>query len=128
MADYDSAGVREEKLMSQTEASSLELVFRAWQERGATVVVSCVGPGMRVVLSGRITSRKGKWTIGNGRAGLVFDTQYATGQVGDPSVVPPPVRECIDSEFVKAVELLLETGDECWFGEPRAAEIAKGTE
>ena len=114
--------------MSQTDASSLELVFRAWQERGATVVVSCVGPGMRVVLSGRIgASRKGKWTIGNGRAGLVFDTQYATGHVGDPSVVPPPVRECVDSAFVKAVELLLETGDECWFGELRAAETAKGT-
>jgi hypothetical protein len=112
--------------MSETDASSLEAVFRGWQEKGAMVVVSCVGPGMRVVLSGRIgASRKGKWTIGNGRAGLVFDTQYATGHAGDPTVVPPLVRECIDSEFVKVMELLLETGDECWFAELRAAEPAK---
>ena len=112
--------------MAQTDAQSLESVLRGWQEKGALVAVSCVGPGMHVVFSGRIgASRKGKWTIGNGRAGLVFDVQYATGQIQDPSVVPESVRSRIAGEFVAAMELFLETGDECWFGELRAAETAK---
>jgi hypothetical protein len=83
---------------------------------------------MHVVFSGRIgASRKGKWTIGNGRAGLVFDVQYATGKIGDPAAAPESVRTCVAGEFVAAMELLLETGDECWFGELRLAETAKGS-
>jgi hypothetical protein len=78
------------------------------------------------VFSGRIgASRKGKWTIGNGRAGLVFDIQYASGRVADPAVVPESVRGCIEGPFAAALELLLETGDECWFGELRTAETAQ---
>ena len=112
--------------MAQTDAQSLESVLRGWQEKGALVAVSCVGPGMHVVFSGRIgASRKGRWTIGNGRAGLVFDVQYATGKIGDPAAVPESVRTCIAGEFVAAMDLLLETGDECWFGELRLAETAK---
>jgi hypothetical protein len=80
---------------------------------------------MRVVFSGRIgAARKGAWTIGNGRVGLVFDVRYATGQLGDPEVVPEPVRACIAGEFTTVMELLLETGDECWFGEVRPVSAA----
>jgi hypothetical protein len=115
-------------MMSQTDPGSLEAVFRGWQQTGAKVAVSCIGPGMRVVFTGRIgAARKGAWTIGNGRAGLVFDIQYATGHLGDPAAVPPHVRECIDSQFVRTIELLLETGDECWFGEIRMAETVNAT-
>ena len=53
----------------------------------------------------------------HGRAGLVFDARYATGRVGDPAVVPALVRECLSAEFVSVIELSLESGDECWFGE-----------
>jgi hypothetical protein len=113
--------------MSESGSAALERVLRGWQERGATVVVSCNGPGMRVVFSGRIAARKGAWTIGNGRAGLVFDVRYATGQIRDPAVVPEPVRASFDQEFVSAIDLLLETGDECWFGELRPAETATAT-
>jgi hypothetical protein len=114
--------------MSQTDASSLEAVLRRWQERGSMVAVSCVGPGMHVVFSGRVAaSRKGKWTIGNGRAGLVFDVQYATGRVHDPVVVPENVRACIAGEFVSAIDILLETGDECWFGELRTSGVTTAT-
>jgi hypothetical protein len=113
--------------MSQTDLHSLEMVLRGWQEKGATVVVSCLGPGMHVVFSGRIgASRKGRWTIGNGRAGLVFDVQYASGSVADPAIVPESVRACIGGEFVNAIQIFLETGDDCWFGEARLAESAKG--
>ena len=114
--------------MPDTDPSSLESVLRGWHQRSALVAVSCVGPGMSVVFSGRIAaSRKGKWTIGNGRAGLVFDVQYATGRVHDPVVVPETVRGCIEGEFVSAIDILLETGDECWFGELRHAETASET-
>jgi hypothetical protein len=113
------------QMQMQTDSESLESVLRGWQEKGKLVAVSCTGPGMHVVFSGRIgASRKGKWTIGNGRAGLVFDVQYATGQIKDPSEIPGSVRSCIDGEFVAAMELFLETGDECWFGELRIAEAA----
>jgi hypothetical protein len=115
--------------MTETDSQSLESVLRSWQEKGALVAVSCTGPGMHVVFSGRIgASRKGRWTIGNGRAGLVFDVQYATGQIRDPSVVPESVRSCIAGDFAAAMELFLETGDECWFGELRTAEAARRSE
>ena len=111
-----------------TDSKALESLFGEWQRNGTKVVVSCVGQGMRVVFAGRIgASRKGTWTIGNGRAGLVFDIQYATGQIGDPGAVPPSVRDCVDSEFSRTIELFLETGDECWFGEVRSAESASPT-
>jgi hypothetical protein len=110
--------------MSETSLERLESVFRGWQTQGATVAVLCTGPGMRVVFSGKIAAaRQGRWTIGNGRAGLVFDLQYASGRIGDPAAVPDAVRECMGATFVRAIDLLLETGDECWFGEVRAAEI-----
>ena len=104
--------------MGQTDPSSLEVILRGWQQKGATVAVSAVGLGMRVVLSGKIhASRQGTWVIGNGRAGVVFDARKATGRVGDPTVVPESIRECISAEFVSVIELFLETGDECWLGE-----------
>ena len=96
----------------------MEVILRAWQDKGVTVAVSAVGLGMRVVLSGKIrASKQGTWVIGNGRAGLVFDARYATGRVGDPAVVPELIRECLSAEFVKVIELSLESGDECWLGE-----------
>jgi hypothetical protein len=104
--------------MGQTHANPLELVLRGWQEKGATVAVSAVGPGMRVVLSGKIrASRQGTWVIGNGRAGIVFDARYSTGRVGDATAIPEAIRECLAAEFVSAVEISLESGDECWLGE-----------
>jgi len=110
--------------MVQANANSLELILRAWQERGATVAVSAVGLGMRVVLSGKIrASRQGTWVIGNGRAGIVFDARYATGRMGDPAVVPERIRECVSAEFVSVVELSLESGDECWLGEIATASV-----
>ena len=75
---------------------------------------------MSVAFSGRIRgSRSGTWVIGNGRAGFFFDVRYASWRFGDPTAVPEPVRACVPSEFVTVVELLLETGDEFWFGEER---------
>ena len=75
---------------------------------------------MRVAFSGRIrSSRRGTWAIRNGRVGVIFDVSYATGGLVDPAVVPEPVRACIDGEFVTALEIFLETGDECWLGEIR---------
>lgn len=113
--------------MAAADPGSLELVLRGWQERGATVAVSCVGPGMRVVFSGRIgAARKGAWTLGNGRVGLVFDVRYATGHVADSAKVPESVRACIPGEFGTVMELLLETGDECWFCEVRPSATASG--
>ncbi len=104
--------------MVQADANSLELILRGWQEKGVTVAVAAVGLGMRVVLSGKIrASRQGTWVIGNGRAGVVFDARYATGRVGDPAVIPASIRECVATDFVSVIELLLETGDECWLGE-----------
>jgi hypothetical protein len=98
--------------------NALELVLRGWQQKEATVAVSAVGLAMRVVLSGKIrASKQGTWVIGNGRAGLVFDARYATGRIGDPAIVPQAVRECVAAEFVSVIELSLESGDECWFGE-----------
>jgi hypothetical protein len=104
--------------MVQTNPNPMEVILRGWQEKGVTVAISAVGPGMRVVLSGKVrASRQGTWVIGNGRAGVVFDARYATGSVGDPAVVPEAVRECVGAQFVSVVELSLESGDECWLGE-----------
>jgi hypothetical protein len=104
--------------MVQSESTAMETILRGWQDKGVTVAVSAVGLGMRVVLSGKVrASKQGTWVIGNGRAGLVFDAKYATGRVGDPAIVPDAVRECVAAEFVSAIELSLESGDECWFGE-----------
>jgi len=104
--------------MVQAESNSLEMILRGWQEKGATVAVAAAGLGMQVVLSGKIrASKQGTWVIGNGRAGLVFDAKYATGRVADPVIVPDPIKERISAQFVSAIELSLETGDECWFGE-----------
>jgi hypothetical protein len=73
---------------------------------------------MRVVLFGKIrASRQGTWVIGNGRAGIVFDARYSTGRIGDAAAIPPAVKECVASEFVSALEISLESGDECWLGE-----------
>jgi hypothetical protein len=111
--------------MVQADPNPMEIILRRWQEKGVTVAVSAVGLGMRVVLSGKIrASKQGTWVIGNGRAGLVFDARYATGRVGDPAVIPAAVQECVAAEFVSAVELSLESGDECWLGEIRAAGTA----
>jgi hypothetical protein len=104
--------------MVQANPNALEAILQGWQAKGATVAVSAVGLGMRVVLSGKIrASKQGTWVIGNGRAGLVFDARFATGRVGDPAVIPEPIRECVAAEFVSVVELSLESGDECWLGE-----------
>jgi hypothetical protein len=104
--------------MVQANPNPLEAILQGWQQKGATVAVSAVGLGMRVVLSGKVrASRQGTWVIGNGRAGLVFDAKYATGRVGDPAIVPEPIRECLAAEFVSVIELSMESGDECWFGE-----------
>ena len=104
--------------MVQAGPNPLEVILRGWQEKGATVAVSAVGLGMRVVLSGKIrASRQGTWVIGNGRAGVVFDARYATGRVGDPAVIPESIRECLAAQFVSVIELSLESGDECWLGE-----------
>ena len=104
--------------MAQANSNAMETILRAWQDKGVTVAVSAVGLGMRVVLSGKVkASKQGTWVIGNGRAGLVFDARYATGRVGDPAVIPEAVRECIAAEFVSVIELSMESGDECWFGE-----------
>ena len=107
--------------MLKTGANELELVLRRWQETAATVAISCTGPGMRVVFSGRIREpRTGVWIIGNGRVGVSFDMQHTTGRLGDPSEVPADVRACVGTEFATVMALLLETGDECWLGEMRA--------
>jgi hypothetical protein len=91
--------------MVQANPNALEAILQGWQAKGATVAVSAVGLGMRVVLSGKIrASKQGTWVIGNGR-------------VGDPAVIPEPIRECVAAEFVSVVELSLESGDECWLGE-----------
>lgn len=104
--------------MVQANPNALEAILQGWQAKGATVAVSAVGLGMRVVLSGKIrASKQGTWVVGNGRAGLVFDARFATGRVGDPAVIPEPIRECVAAEFVSVVELSLESGDECWLGE-----------
>jgi hypothetical protein len=104
--------------MVDARSNALEAILQGWQAKGATVAVSAVGLGMRVVLSGKIrASKQGTWVIGNGRAGLVFDARFATGRVGDPAVIPEPIRECVAAEFVSVVELSLESGDECWLGE-----------
>src|SRR4051812_39178791 len=104
--------------MGQPASDAIGAVLRQWQQKGVTVAIAAVGPGMRVVLAGKIrASRQGTWVIGNGRAGIVFDARYATGRVGDPAVVPDAVRECVSSTFTSVVELSLETGDECWLGE-----------
>ena len=106
----------------QTGLNELELVLRRWQETAATVAISCVGNGMRVVFSGRIREpRSGVWIIGNGRVGVSFDMAHSTGRLGDPAAVPDEVRECVGTEFATVMALLLETGDECWLGEMRAA-------
>ena len=108
--------------MLKTGANELELVLRRWQETAATVAISCTGPGMRVVFSGRIREpRTGVWIIGNGRVGVSFDMQHTTGRLGDPSEVPADGRACVGTEFATVMALLLETGDECWLGEVRAA-------
>jgi hypothetical protein len=100
------------------DSNPLESILRGWQQKGVTVAVAATGLGMRVVLSGKVrASKQGTWVIGNGRAGLVFDTRYATGRVCEPTVVPESIRECISAEFVSVIELSLETGDECWLGE-----------
>ena len=65
--------------------------------------------------------RTGVWIIGNGRVGVSFDMQHTTGRLGDPSEVPADVRACVGTEFATVMALLLETGDECWLGEVRAA-------
>ena len=106
----------------KTGANELELVLRRWQETAVTVAISCTGNGMRVVFSGRIREpRTGVWIIGNGRVGVSFDMQHTTGRLGDPSEVPADVRACVGTEFATVMALLLETGDECWLGEVRAA-------
>jgi hypothetical protein len=111
--------------MVQADPNPVEMILRGWQEKGVTVAVSAEGLGMRVVLSGKIrASKQGTWVIGNGRAGIVFDARYATGRVGDPAVVPAAVRECLAAEFVNVIEISLESGDECWLGEIRAAATA----
>ena len=64
----------------KTGPNELELVLRRWQETAATVAISCVGNGMRVVFSGRIREpRTGVWIIGNGRVGVSFDMQSHDG-------------------------------------------------
>src|SRR5437763_258968 len=101
--------------MPQSVSEVLESTLRGWQERDALLAVFCTGHGMRVAFSGRIrSSRRGTWAIGNGRAGIIFDVSYATGGPSDPAVVPEPVRACIGGEFLAALDILLETGDECW--------------
>lgn len=108
--------------MLKTGLSELEVVLHRWQETAATVAISCVGNGMRVVFSGRIREpRAGVWIIGNGRVGVSFDMRHTTGRLGDPTVVPDAVRECVGTEFLTVMALLLETGDECWLGELRGA-------
>ena len=108
--------------MLKTGLNELELVLHRWQETGATVAISCVGNGMRVVFSGRIREpRTGVWIIGNGRVGVSFDMRHTTGHLSDPTTVPADVRECVGTEFATAMALLLETGDECWLGEMRTA-------
>ena len=98
----------------------MESVFRGWQEKRAPVVVSHTGNGTCVAFSGKIRgSRNGTWVISNGRAGFFFDARYATWSFGDPTVVPEPVRSCAGTEFVTVIDVLLETGDEFWFGEIR---------
>jgi hypothetical protein len=100
--------------------NALELVLRGWQAKGATIAIACVGSGMRVVFSGRIREpRVGTWIIGNGRAGVSFDMRHATGSLADPTAIPDLVRGCVGTEFTTVMELLLETGDECWLGEMR---------
>jgi len=106
----------------KTGGNELELVLRKWQETAATVAISCVGTSMRVVFSGRIReARTGVWVIGNGRVGVSFDMHHTTGRLGDPTSVPDEVRACVGTEFATVMALLLETGDECWLGEIRAA-------
>ena len=106
----------------KTGLNELEVVLRRWQETAATVAISCMGNGMRVVFSGRIREpRTGVWIIGNGRVGVSFDMRHTTGHLGDPTAVPDEVRACVGTEFATVMALLLETGDECWLGELCAA-------
>jgi hypothetical protein len=43
--------------------------------------------------------------------------RHTTGSLGDPTAVPDAVRACVGTKFATVMELLLETGDECWLGE-----------
>ena len=105
----------------KTDLNELEEVLRRWQETAATVAISCVGIGMRVVFSGRIREPRPRvWIIGNGRVGVSFDMRHTTGRLGDPTAVPDEVRACVGTEFSTVMSLLLETDDECWLGEMRA--------
>jgi hypothetical protein len=106
--------------MAESAGIVLDSALRAWQARDALLAVSCSGHGMSVAFSGRIrSSKRGTWAIGNGRVGIIFDVTYATGGPSDPNAVPERIRACIDGDFVSALDIFLETGDECWLGELR---------
>jgi hypothetical protein len=101
----------------------LELVLSGWQESGTMVACSCVGVGMHVVFSGRLSKAPmGVWMVGNRRVGVSFNVRQAAGRFGDPAAVPDILRACVvDAEIVLGIELVLETGEECGIWQLRAA-------
>jgi hypothetical protein len=91
-----------------------ESVFDRWQQSGCTVAFYRVGIGVSMAFTGKIFKAPlGVWTVGGRHGGSSFDARRATSRQADLPV-PDTLLEVVGARTANGIELLLETGEQCF--------------
>jgi hypothetical protein len=96
-----------------------EAVFDGWQKSGDTVALYRVGIGVSIAFTGK-TFRlpMGLWAVGGRQGGSSFDVGRATWRLADLSI-PAVLQDVIGARSAPGIELLLETGEQCFLWRAR---------
>jgi hypothetical protein len=91
-----------------------ESVFAEWQENGDTVAFYRVGVAVSMAFTGKIFKvPMGVWAVGGRNGGSTFDVCRAEYRFAD-FPVPCVLRDVIGLASAPGIELLLETGEQCF--------------
>jgi hypothetical protein len=92
----------------------IEPIFADWQKNGDTVAFYRVGIGVSMAFTGKIfRAPMGVWAVGGRNGGSSFDVSRAECRCADLSI-PSVLQEVMGTVSAPGVELLLETGEQCW--------------
>jgi hypothetical protein len=96
------------------DTSEIESLLTSWQKQGETIAFYRVGVGVAMAFSGKVfPTTNGVWAIGSRSGGSFFDVRRAACRFRRISV-PSVLQDLVGAEFASGIELLLETGEQCF--------------
>lgn len=95
-------------------ANEIEALLKDWQESGDTIAFYRAGIGVSVAFAGKVfPATPGVWAVGSRSVGSSFDVRRTACRFGQMTV-PKVLQDLVGAESVSGIELVLETGEQCF--------------